>query len=67
MVGFIPYAVVSSIVYALACSIRDGRSRSNCCFPTREARAVTHRLALNGQVISSLDPSTVPGPVKGGT
>jgi len=31
--------------------------------PTREARAVTHRLALNGQVIISLDPSTVPGPV----
>ena len=67
MVGFISYAVVSSIVYALAESIHDGRSRSYCRFPTREARAVTHRLALNGQVITSLDPSTVPGLVKGGT
>ncbi len=67
VVGFISYAVVSSIVYALAESIHDGRSRSYCRFTTREARAVTHRLALNGQVITSLDPSTVPGLVKGGT
>ena len=66
VVGFISYAVVSSIVYALAESIHDGSSLANCRFPTREARAVIHRLAPNGQVITSLDPSAVPGPVKGG-
>jgi len=48
VVGFISYAAVSSIVYALAEPIHDGRSRSYCRFPTREARAFTHRPQRSG-------------------